>query len=439
MRRHLNAAQPRSGVRCTAAVAGVLVATLLGGSASPASAFAGSTSQAGQTRATPTSFRHAAASRPLIKHRGTDAQYFSPNGDRRRDRARIAFTLSKRAKVKAVVRADGVKIRGPVRLGELSKGRHVWKWDGRTNRGKAVPDGGYRVDLTATTGARRRTASSYGVVDTDRPVGRLVSTRPTVYPKARGVGDHVRLTWVLDGWNPWSEEFFPEGDQPAKVRIRIKSRAGEVVWRRTVRQDYTPTFDWYGKRHSRAQRAGRYVAHVTVTDEAGNRRRDAVDLSVSHEQLVEQTWTTTVPAGQASHYVPHFGGCNGCSETCAPVASERFTDGLSFRPCPRSVGWHTAGYYGADVPFPEAPVDSYRVTAMGGPTTPGGTDEGNLSGSTGSSDGSITGAWTPVHVTGHPFLPDQETPVTWTFTTHGSNSYDVATFTVEYRYYVPAR
>jgi hypothetical protein len=44
-----------------------------------------------------------------------------------------------------------------------------------------------------------------------------------------------------------------------------------------------------------------------------------------------------------------------------------------------------------------------------------------------------------VHVTGHPFLPDQETPVTWTFTTHGSNSYDVATFTVEYRYYVPAR
>ena len=53
-------------------------------------------------------------------------------------------------------------------------------------------------------------------------------------------------------------------------------------------------------------------------------------------------------------------------------------------------------------------------------------------------DGSTTSEWYPVHVTGHPFLPDQDRPVTWTFTTHRPNSYDVATFTVEYRHYLPA-
>jgi hypothetical protein len=414
------------------------------GSFAPASGVARSTDQVGRSSATAAAGssaapRQAAAARPLIKATSKHTHFFSPNRDRRRDRARIGFTLNRRAKVKAVVRDESGKIRGPVRLGRLSTGKHLWTWDGRTNRGNVAADGGYRIDLTATTNARRQTTTSYAMLDTERPEGRLISTRPTVYPKARNVDDHVRLTWVLDGWNPWSEEFFPEEDQPAKVRIRIKTRTGEVVRRRTLRDSYTPTFDWYAERHDRALRTGRYVARVTVVDEAGNRRRDAVDLVVSHEQLVEQTWTSTLPADQALHYRPHFGGCNGCPETCGPSASERFSGGLSYRPCPPTSGWHTVGYYGSDVPFPEAPVDRYRITATGGPTVPGGTDEGNLSGATGSGDGSITTAWTSAHTTGHPFLPDQDRPVTWTFATYGSNSYDVATFTIEYRYYQPAR
>jgi hypothetical protein len=121
------------------------------------------------------------------------------------------------------------------------------------------------------------------------------------------------------------------------------------------------------------------------------------------------------------------------------VASERFADGLSFRPCPTASGWHTAGYHGADVPFPEAAVDSYRVTATGGPTTPGGTDQGRLGGVlTNPGDASTSTPWMPVHLASHPFLPDQDRPITWSFTTDGTNSYDVATFTVEYRRYLPA-
>ena len=132
-----------------------------------------------------------------------------------------------------------------------------------------------------------------------------------------------------------------------------------------------------------------------------------------------------------------------CDRACRPNRSPhpalRRLQRLSFRPCPSTYGWHTAGYYGSDVPFPEAPVDRYRVTATGGPTAPGGADQGHFLGATTiTGDGSTTSEWYPVHVTGHPVLPDQDRPVTWTFTTHRPNSYDVATFTVEYRHYLPA-
>lgn len=143
-----------------------------------------------------------------------------------------------------------------------------------------------------------------------------------------------------------------------------------------------------------------------------------------------------MPAGQTGLYFPYYSSCNGCGETCSPVASERFAGGLSFRPCPYSV---TVGYYGSDVPFPEAPVDTYRVTATGGPTTPGGTDQGRLMGVlTNPGDASTTTSWMPVRLTSYPFLPVQNRPVTWTFATFAPNSYDVDAFTVEYRHYGPA-
>jgi hypothetical protein len=429
----------------TAVTAAALFSPLFLGQVETATAAPGSAIQAGHEvgasshSGTATSARQAAAAKPLIRRTNGHTKYLSPNGDHRLDQARIKFSLTKPARVKVVVTDDGETVRGPVRLGKLSKGQHVWKWNGRTDAGVVAPDRGYRVHVTAATATRKQTTKTYAVVDTVRPNGQLFATRTAVYPKARLVDDHARLVWVLEGWNPWDEEFFPEDDQPAKVKVEIRTRGGDVVWRRTARNKYTPTFDWYAKRNGRALRAGRYVAHVTVADDAGNRRRRSVDLSVSHSQLVEQTWTTTLPASEALHYTPHFGGCNGCPETCGAGASERFAHGLSFRPCPPSFGWHTAGYYGSDVPFPEAPVDSYRVIASGGPTTPGGADQGRLAGvPTNPGDASTATPWIPVQLASHPFLPDQDRPVTWTFTTHGSNSYDVATFSVEYRHYVPA-
>ncbi len=86
------------------------------------------------------SSRRAAAAQPLIEARPGVVD-FSPNGDHRLDRGRIRFTLNRAARVKVTVRDDDGSVRGPVRLGRLSEGRHVWRWDGRDNDGAVVADG----------------------------------------------------------------------------------------------------------------------------------------------------------------------------------------------------------------------------------------------------------------------------------------------------------
>jgi hypothetical protein len=51
--------------------------------------------------------------------------------------------------------------------------------------------------------------------------------------------------------------------------------------------------------------------------------------------------------------------------------------------------------------------------------------------------GSTTSSWLPVALAAHPYLPSGSQPVFWSFGTNAGHSYDVASFTVEYRHYEP--
>ena len=83
-------------------------------------------------------------------------------------------------------------------------------------------------------------------------------------------------------------------------------------------------------------------------------------------------------------------------------------------------------------------MDSWRVSATGGPTIPGDTDVGSLSGVTmGPGDVTVTTPWRQVDLLNQPYVPDGAQPAVWSFSTDGDNEFDVASFTVEYRYYVP--
>src|SRR5262249_10904955 len=127
----------------------------------------------------------------------------------------------------------------------------------------------------------------------------------------------------------------------------------------------------------------------------------------------------------------------------APTISDRFPGGLSYRPCPNSISYFATGYHGMSVPFVPAPVDTFRVGMTGGPTTPGAADAGTLyvpgSGTLLSVSGevTVTSDLCPVGLHDYPHLPDLALPVNWAFYTQRPASYDVATFTVEYRHYVP--
>ena len=252
--------------------------------------------------------------------------------------------------------------------------------------------------------------------------------------------DRVQLAFVETGWNPFEAEY---GDIfQERTTLRIVDRKGRLVWREVVRNDSTPLFEWAGTDgDGHALAPGRYDARITSRDPAGNAARVSTRLRVSGRQLVEQVWSSTVPAGQAGHYEPYYGGCNGCGDVCSPVDSTRFPGGLSYQPCTSTFTYATIGYFAAEPPFVAAPVDSFRVSVTGGPTTPGGTDHGTLGAggvaTTVAGEGTTTSDWTPVALDDYPFLPDGALPVDWTFSTSAPDSYDVAWFTVEYRRYVP--
>ena len=146
---------------------------------------------------------------------------------------------------------------------------------------------------------------------------------------------------------------------------------------------YTPALSWTARDAADLPiEPGAYTLRVTITDEAGqNARTVRRKVTVSDAQLAERVWTATIPAasvdpGRGPVYDP---SCLGCGEVCGPVASDRFPGGLSFRqPC--TFGYAAVRFFAVSPPVVPAPVDAFRVTATGGPTTPGDTDIAHFDG-----------------------------------------------------------
>lgn len=362
---------------------------------------------------------------------------FSPNGDGRKDAGRIRFLLSKSAWVKLVVRSQitGEVVRGPVRLGRLARGEHLWRWDGKRDGGGVVPDGTYPVMVTATRGERKQTVNvANATVVTTMDRGSLVTTRLPVYPQANQVADRVLLVYLFPGWD-YLTEFHADG--VPRVVFEIRSGSGDVVRRGIVKHAITPTFAWYARRRDgSAMPAGDYRARMIVHDGAGNRQVFKRQLTVSHEQLIEDVFTDTLASGQTRRFRVAE------EDYCAATPSDRFPDGLSFRPC-----WFdgpTRAYFTHSVPFAAAPADSFRVSVTGGPTEPGTTDQGYIYGPsqaptyTVPGDGTTRTPWQTPDLNTHPFLPGLSDALWWSFSTESPDSYDVDTFTVEYRHYCEA-
>jgi hypothetical protein len=282
------------------------------------------------------------------------------------------------------------------------------------------------------------------VVDTTADKGRFLTTRSTVYPEASVVSDRIQLTYLRQGWNPNESLYYGEGWHeerlPLHVELTIRDAAGRPVWR-VSRESSVLTFNFAW--HARGPGGnplpeGSYDARVVVTDTLGNRSSFTRTVVVSHAQLRPEVWTSTVAAGAATTYSPEYSpGCNDCGMSCRATPSRRFPGGVSFHGC-TSFSFATT-YFVATPPLTAAPVDTFRITATGGPSTPGSDDVGSIAGQTiGPGDASATTPWRRVRLNVPPYLSGQQRAVTFWFGTSDDNSYDVATFTIEYRYYVPA-
>jgi flagellar hook assembly protein FlgD len=101
---------------------------------------------------------------------------FSPNGDRRRDAIVVGFDLRRAATVDARVASAGRRV-ATLRSGSLAVGRKSVTWDGRDGDGAVVRDGTLTVVVDATTNLGTRRLTKAIVLDTTRPVVKILAAR----------------------------------------------------------------------------------------------------------------------------------------------------------------------------------------------------------------------------------------------------------------------
>ena len=385
-----------------------------------------------------------------------DIASFSPNGDGDTDVARVRYAVPRAGAVTIEVRDDRRRVLLRRALGVVRRGTHTWTWDGRGTGGRRLPDGDYWVVVRGPGGA-----SEPELVEIDRvlragptkvapgDLDRGPAAKAVLYPHSTTVRDRVVLHPVLH------EHGLRRG------RLVVTGPTGEVVLRKTLSPSGLPRVRWEGRdlRTGRPLPPGAYRVDVRATDRAGNRgTAPSVTVEVSGDQLVWIEETRQVVPQDVDHPTTcgTWGASNGCGDVdpCGPVVpSALFPGGLSHQ------GVATCeGYLGS----PGAETDSWfavreavrglaamRVSFAGAPTHAGETDAGTVrafsyatssdvevTSATGGSTGWVLEPWgglgasyDPIH--GSPRMPPS---ALWSFRTSGTDSFDVASYTVDLRY-----
>jgi hypothetical protein len=194
-------------------------------------------------------------------------RYLSPNGDGIRERARLSFRLKKTDRVDvAIVNRGGDLVRGLVTNGAFcGPCTHRFRWNGRDDAGKRVPDGGYLLRVTLREQARTITSPRKVHVDTTPPSPVVTSVAPTAFsPDGDGFRDVARVRFEgpageAPGARPPRFIVYRTGGRAAQRVAGFSGRRGSLVGR------------WDGRTASgKGATAGNYLVAVQVRDAAGN-------------------------------------------------------------------------------------------------------------------------------------------------------------------------
>src|SRR3712207_2266468 len=119
---------------------------------------------------------------PLVIRFAAKPKQISPNGDRYRDSTEVGFDLSEPAEVTfSILDSEGNEIRRLVDDRELAgDAKHRFRWDGRDDEGRPVPDGVYRMRVVRRDEGRLIDSYKRIRVDREPPRVTLVSARPNL-------------------------------------------------------------------------------------------------------------------------------------------------------------------------------------------------------------------------------------------------------------------
>ena len=183
----------------------------------------------------------------------------TPNGDWSGERTSVRFGLTRRAllRVRVVSVATGNSVRTLLANALRSAGRHGLTWDGKTADGSVVPNGRYRIVVSAEDGPERVSRSKRVVVD--RTLGGVFVSPRVISPNGDGAVDRLEIGYTLT--------------RTATVRVEIR-RGGDLV--RTLRSRSeaagSRAVGWNGRGAGRSRLAdGRLSAVVRATTSLGRR------------------------------------------------------------------------------------------------------------------------------------------------------------------------
>jgi len=191
-------------------------------------------------------------------------RHFSPNADGRADSSPVSFRLRNADDVTvSIVNEDGDPVAVLADDVKLSKGRHRYVWNGRTEDGDVAPDGIYFPRIGLRHKGRTITSPRKMFLDTTPPESLVRYVSPDVIsPDGTGGSNRATVRFAA-----------PKRIAPTLLVYRTDGSRARLVARRTGKRD-SGRLSWDGQvglgATQRPAPAGNYLMAVRTRDAAGN-------------------------------------------------------------------------------------------------------------------------------------------------------------------------